>query len=176
MTATTILQTNKNTYQWRVSLDQESKKPHKNIFVSMKVNSHKPKFYGSSIGLKSGEQKAIIKALKNGFPISSFETLHKKMGIQSKKLAETINIASRTLTRRKKEGCFKTDESERLLRIARLFDRTADVLGGSDKARLWLLSPKKALDNLTPLEYAVTEPGAQEVSDLLGRIEHGVFS
>ncbi len=176
MTTTKIAETNTNTYQWRVSLEPEQKKTQKNYFVSLKVTPHPPKFYGESIGLKSGEQKYIIKTLKKGLPISAFDILQKKIDIQSGMLAETINIAKRTLTRRKKEGRFKTDESERLFRIARLYDRTADVLGGSTQARTWLLSPKKALDNLTPMEYAVTEPGAQEVFDLLGRIEHGVFS
>ncbi|MBW1797126.1 MAG: DUF2384 domain-containing protein, partial [Deltaproteobacteria bacterium] len=36
--------------------------------------------------------------------------------------------------------------------------------------------PARALGGKTPLEYADTEPGAQEVDELLGRIEHGVFS
>jgi uncharacterized protein (DUF2384 family) len=35
---------------------------------------------------------------------------------------------------------------------------------------------QKGLGGKTPLEYADTEPGAREVEDLLGRLEHGVFS
>jgi putative toxin-antitoxin system antitoxin component (TIGR02293 family) len=41
---------------------------------------------------------------------------------------------------------------------------------------MWLKSPQKALGGKTPLEYSDTEPGAREVEDLLGRLEHGVFS
>ena len=35
--------------------------------------------------------------------------------------------------------------------------------------------PAWALGDVTPLQYADTELGAQEVEDLLGRIEHGVL-
>lgn len=74
-----------------------------------------------------------------------------------------------------KEGRLRSDESERVVRIARLFDRTLQVLGGEDKARQWLRTPKRALAGQSPLEYADTEPGAEEVTNLLGRLEHGVF-
>jgi Protein of unknown function (DUF2384) len=42
-----------------------------------------------------------------------------------------------------------------------------------ERAREWLKSPQFALGGEIPLEYADTEPGAQIVEDLLGRIEHG---
>ena len=43
-------------------------------------------------------------------------------------------------------------------------------------ARKWLKEPSWALGDVTPLQYADTELGAQGVEDLLGRIEHGVFT
>ena len=39
-----------------------------------------------------------------------------------------------------------------------------------------LSKPVKALGMKTPLQYAATESGAREVENLLGRLEHGVFS
>jgi len=86
------------------------------------------------------------------------------------------SFATRTLARRKKEGRFHSDESERVLRIASLFDRALQVLHSQDRVQLWFKSPQKGLGGKTPLEYADTEPGAREVEDLLGRLEHGVFS
>jgi putative toxin-antitoxin system antitoxin component (TIGR02293 family) len=40
----------------------------------------------------------------------------------------------------------------------------------------WLAAPKKALGHETPLAYSRTELGAREVENLIGRLEHGVFS
>lgn len=130
----------------------------------------------SSIGIKTQNSDSLIRLLKAGLPATSFEKLQKELDISAKKLAVTVNIANRTLTRRQKEGKFKTDESERVLRVARLYDKAVEVFEDKNAAKQWFKIPAKALGGKTPLEYADTEPGAQEVFDLLGRIEHGVFS
>ncbi len=131
---------------------------------------------GSSIGIKSKDTADLINKVRLGLPVSVFDRLKEKLGVPEKSLAQTVNIANRTLTRRKKEGRLKTDESERVLRIARLYERALDVFEEAELARQWFKMPAKALGGKIPLEYADTEPGAQEVEDLLGRIEYGVFS
>lgn len=132
--------------------------------------------YGASIGLKSDNRLEVIQYLKKGFPVQAFDKLQKKFDVPANTLAAVINIAPRTLTRRKKEGRFHTDESERLLRLARLFDLANELFGDTEKVRHWFKSPKRALGGISPLEFADTEPGAQEVEDLLGRLAHGIFS
>ncbi len=132
--------------------------------------------YGSSIGLACRNIDDIVRSMKAGFPISTFECLQAEMAIAAGDLATTTNIALRTLTRRKSEGRLRTDESERLYRISALYDRAVQVLGDKEAARHWFKTPKQALGGRSPLEYADTEPGAREVEDLLGRLEHGVFS
>lgn len=133
---------------------------------------------GALIGLNliSTEKNVLIQNIKKGLPISAFEKIQRELEVSADALASTVNIASRTLARRKKEGRFQPDESERVLRIASLFDRALQVLHNQNRVRLWFKSPQKALGGKTPLEYADTEPGAREVEDLLGRLEHGVFS
>ena len=132
--------------------------------------------YGQSVGVRPKSREDAINILKRGLPASSFEKLHKGMDISSADLARVTNIAIRTLQRRRKQGQFQTDESERLLRLGVLFDKAIEVLGSVDAARSWMKSPQKPLAGKTPLAYSDTEPGAREVEDLLGRIEHGVFS
>ena len=128
------------------------------------------------INLIRTEKNVLIKNIKRGLPVSSFEKIKKELDVPADILASTVNIASRTLARRKKEGRFHPDESERVLRIASLFDRALQVLHNQNRVQLWFKSPQKALGGKTPLEYADTEPGAREVEDLLGRLEHGVFT
>ena len=65
---------------------------------------------------------------------------------------------------------------ERLFRIARLYDKAVELFEDPQMARKWLKEPSWALGDVIPLQYADTELGAQEVEDLLGRIEHGVFT
>jgi putative toxin-antitoxin system antitoxin component (TIGR02293 family) len=130
---------------------------------------------GRSIGIQAGRLEDVIVALKKGLPVSSLNKLCKNMGVPESRLATTVNIPQRTLTRRKLEGRLRPDESERVLRIARLFERAVDVMGSEQSAQQWFQSPVKGLRGKTPLEFADTEPGAQEVEAMLDRIEDGVF-
>jgi putative toxin-antitoxin system antitoxin component (TIGR02293 family) len=124
-------------------------------------------------GPEPATMDAVRSVLSAGLSRTAFERLKLILNVSSEELGKTVRISPRTLTRRAK---FKPDESERILRVASAFQRTLDVFGSLDKARRWFAAPKRALGDKTPLEFCDTEPGAQEVEHLLGRIEHGVFT
>lgn len=117
--------------------------------------------------------QTAIAAIKAGLPFAAFEALAARLGVSASELAITISVSSRTLQRRKQEGAFQADESDRLYRIIRLTERATEVLGSNAEA--WLTSPKRFLGGKTPLEFADTEVGAWELTQALGRLEHGVF-
>lgn len=117
--------------------------------------------------------KDSIAAIKAGLPYWVFEALAEELQIPSSDLARTISVPLRTLQRRKQEGVFQVDESDRLFRILRLTERAVEVLGPSGAT--WLTSPKRFLGGETPLSFADTEAGAWEVMQALGRLERGVF-
>ena len=132
--------------------------------------------YGTSIGLKPQNSAVIISKIKKGLPATAFDRLCKNLDISEKALSKVLNIAITTLTRRKNAGRLSFRESERLFRLACLYDKAVEVFEDPHMARKWLKEPSWALGEVTPLEYADTELGAREVQDLLGRIEHGVFT
>ncbi|MBU1344505.1 MAG: DUF2384 domain-containing protein [Proteobacteria bacterium] len=118
----------------------------------------------------------MIKSIEDGLPISNFKKLRDSLDLPDKDLAKYIRIPKSTLAIRKKRGRFSFEESERLFRIQRLFRKALDVFEDADLAKKWLKEDAYGLGDISPLEYAATEIGAREVEDLLGRIEHGVFS
>ena len=132
--------------------------------------------WGRSLGLRLHNTGAVIASLKEGLTMASFERLSEAIEISPARLAEIVSIARRTFARRKQEGRLQLTESERVFRLASLFDKAVDVLGDEERARRWFKTPLKALGGKTPIEYSDTEIGSREVDDLLGRIEHGVFS
>ena len=132
--------------------------------------------YQSSIGITSTSRVSLIKRLRSGFDYKMVESVRATLGVPLLELSQIINIAPRTLSRRKKEGKLHTDESERLYRVALLIERATEVLEDKATAIHWLKSPKRALDGKTPLDFSDTEVGIEEVKELLGRIEHGVFA
>lgn len=130
-----------------------------------------------SIRLEAGSLDELIRLLKEeGLPTESFDRLRKELGVPASRLAAVIGVADRTLRRRREAGRLKPDESERLLRLARLFERAREVLGTPERAQSWMKESLPVLGGRSPLDYADTEPGAREVERVLGRIAHGVFS
>ena len=128
-----------------------------------------------SIGIRSKNIDDLILKIEKGLPISSFEKLKKKLGVSDNFLSQIVNIPKRTLTRRKQQGRLNTQESEKVLRVARLYDRALEVFEDTEAAEKWLKEPARGLGNASPLNYAKTELGAREVERLLTRIEHGIF-
>ena len=131
--------------------------------------------YVQSIGIKSKNIDDLIRKIQRGFPVSSFEKLRRKLDVSDNLLSQVINIPMRTLTRRKQQGRLNVVESEKVLRIARLYDKALEVFEDEEAAEKWLKEPARGLGGVIPLEYAKTELGAQEIEKLLIRIEHGVF-
>jgi putative toxin-antitoxin system antitoxin component (TIGR02293 family) len=128
-----------------------------------------------SIGIKTRNIDDLIIKVKKGLPVSAFEKLRKKLGVSDNFLSQIVNIPKRTLTRRKQQGRLNADESEKVLRIARLYDRALEVFEDQQATEKWLKEPARGLGEATPLKYARTELGAREVERLLTRIEYGVF-
>ncbi|HIO97126.1 MAG TPA: DUF2384 domain-containing protein [Leucothrix sp.] len=132
--------------------------------------------YHTSFGMEAKSRLSLIELLRSGFHYKTVEAVRETLEIPLAEFGKIINIAPRTLSRRKKEGKLHTDESERLYRVAILLERATEVLESKATAVHWLKSPKKSLGGQTPLDFADTEVGIEEVKELLGRIEHGVFA
>ena len=139
--------------------------------------AREPFGYAKLIGIKASDRLDLSDKIKAGFPFNSFVILARSMGVTKKELAELIQISTRTLNRRQKEGKLKGDESDRLLRFARIFAQALDLFeGDQEAAQDWLSSEVPALKGATPLEASKTEEGVREVEDLIVRLEQGVFA
>ncbi len=118
----------------------------------------------------------VIKVIEKGLPVSTFTKIRNELGLPDKDLAKFIRVPKSTLAVRKKKSKFSFEESERLYRVQRLITKAMNVFGDIEAARKWLKEKAYGLGDISPLEFAKTEVGAREVENLLGRIEHGVFS
>ncbi|MBM3358420.1 MAG: DUF2384 domain-containing protein [Betaproteobacteria bacterium] len=117
-----------------------------------------------------------IEVIRNGIPAAAVESLLKAMQLSQSELARALGIPQRTLARRKREGVLNSEESAKLLRLARVVGRANEVFEDLEAALHWLKSPNSALSGATPLSLLDTDIGAESVLDTLGRIEHGVFA
>ncbi len=125
--------------------------------------------------LRVGEAAAGV---KSGLPVAELDALRELLGLTVENLAGRIGISIATLSRRRHSGQpLDAGHSDRLLRLARLFHLATELHDGDEEAaRAWLGKPARALDGEAPLDHAETETGAREVEDLIGRLEHGVYT
>src|SRR3989442_13131830 len=85
--------------------------------------------------------EAIIDKARGGFPYATLETLATRFEIPQETLVRVLHLPPRTLARRKKARPLSADESDRLLRLARVAAPAAAVLGSQDRAGRWLRRP-----------------------------------
>lgn len=132
---------------------------------------------GSSLGLAALSTDELIGAVQHGLSFKSLEAFSSETGFAPTEVASLVGIPERTFARRKATGRLSPDESERLLRISSIFEKAAGLFEGNvDETLQWLTQPKKALGDKVPLHYSRSELGAREVENLIGRLEHGVFT
>jgi putative toxin-antitoxin system antitoxin component (TIGR02293 family) len=132
---------------------------------------------GESVGTPYKSQLEAAQMVQAGLPFRAVGKFQRSSGLTLERIKQVARFSDGSLARRKATGRLSQDESERLLRLSRLFERATELFEGDrDAARQWLETPIAALGERRPLELAQNEPGAREVEDLIGRIEHGVIS
>lgn len=138
------------------------------------INCKKP---GDSIGSRYDTALEAVKLVQSGLPFNAIERFHRTSGLTRQRIKQLARLSDGSLARRKQGGRLSMEESERLMRLGRVFERaTALYDGDQNSARQWLETPIPALGNQRPLDLSQTEPGAREVEDLICRIEYGVVS
>jgi len=86
-------------------------------------------------------------------------------------------FSSRTLTRRlSRHSRLTAAESDRTVRLARVYAVAVEMIGNAEKATQWLSTPNRALSGAVPIDELDTDLGAKEVENILGRIAYGVYS
>jgi len=116
----------------------------------------------------------MAKIVDGGLPASALHEMARVLNVAPRVFLAVVKIAPRTLARRRVR--LKADESERVLRVARLFRLAEDVFEDRPAAVRWFSRPLSTFGGRSPLALCSTEFGAREVEQTLGRIEHGVFS
>ncbi|WP_172198543.1 MULTISPECIES: antitoxin Xre-like helix-turn-helix domain-containing protein [unclassified Niveibacterium] len=117
-----------------------------------------------------------VSLIRHGIPAQAVESLARMIQLTQAELAGSLGIPERTLARRKREGLLNSEESAKVVRLARVVERAEEVFEDLDVALDWLKSPNAALCGATPMSLLDTDIGAESVLDTLGRIEHGVFA
>lgn len=119
----------------------------------------------------------LAQLIRQGLPVESVPALAEKLHLGNTVLSRKLGIPRRTLTRRLSQASSLTAaESDRMVRMARLYASAVEMIGDREKAIEWLSTRNRALGGERPLDQLDTDTGARMVEDVLGRIAYGVYS
>src|SRR4051794_17916253 len=80
--------------------------------------------------IKSPDFAALTIAVLAGLPIKRLDEFQRRSGLPWDALSRVLHLPPRTLARRRKAGRLSPAESDRLVRIFQLFERTVTLLDG----------------------------------------------
>ena len=128
-------------------------------------------------GFPANRGLKLVQMLNEGLPVSILDNIHEWTEMSRSDILRVTGIHERNVARRKSAGRTLTpEERERIARLVRVVDAAVQFFGSKKMAWDWLETPVRGLGNVAPISLIATESGALEVTDLLGRLEHGVFA
>jgi putative toxin-antitoxin system antitoxin component (TIGR02293 family) len=112
-----------------------------------------------------GVNANVIKNFRNYFNLSLNAT------------ANMLNISEPSIYRwTKANKTLERNLSVKLFEISELFLVGSEVFGSKENFFKWLNLPNTALGRMQPIELIQIPEGVSKIRDILGRIEHGVYS
>lgn len=136
---------------------------------------NEPEVAYESLGNKSALK--LIDLVTEGIDYSSFSTIVNMYPFTLAEWCQFLNMPERTLQRYKRDQRkFDVLISEKILLLTMFFKYGASVFSDKQHFQGWLSSPNLALGNRTPKSLLSTDIGVGLVKDVIGRLEHGVYS
>jgi putative toxin-antitoxin system antitoxin component (TIGR02293 family) len=130
--------------------------------------SHKPE------SQLTGFEKMHI--VRHGVSKNDLELLKRKTALDYTMLAKALSVTRATLINKKKNEKFNAGLSEKILGMADLYSYGFEVFEDEDRFNQWMSKPNKALGGQAPYDLIDNQFGREEVKNLIGRIDYGVYS
>lgn len=115
----------------------------------------------------------VMKLVEQRLPSRAIDAL-RQSGVTDEEIYSLV-LPRRTLTHRRTRGeALSREESDRVVRIARVLALSEEVFGDRERGWRWLRDGKRQFQKRTPLDLLATEAGARLVEELLYRIDEGM--
>jgi putative toxin-antitoxin system antitoxin component (TIGR02293 family) len=142
-----------STYQFDVILSNATKKPERQLSAFEKMHI-----------VRDGVSKKDLELLKN------------KADLDYTMLAKALSVTRATLINKKKGERFGAGLSEKIVGMADLYSYGFEVFEDKERFNQWMSKPNKALGGQIPYDLIDNQFGREEVRNLIGRIDYGIYS
>lgn len=125
---------------------------------------------------KQATEIELIEMARKGIAKKALKRIAGLSGLSISELSKLLPVSLRTIQRYSDDDLLDSAVSEHALQIAEVLSHGTRVFSSLESFQRWLHAPSVALGHQTPVSFFDTGFGTRMVSDLLGRIEHGVYS
>jgi putative toxin-antitoxin system antitoxin component (TIGR02293 family) len=127
----------------------------------------------STLGTEVVSTADLARVVSHRIPLRALAHVQ-RLGLFSDGEIQRFIIPARTRRHREqKKERLTVEESDRLVRMARVQALAEDVFGDPSRANRWLRESLGELSGTAPLDWARTEVGARLVEEILAKIDWG---
>jgi putative toxin-antitoxin system antitoxin component (TIGR02293 family) len=130
--------------------------------------SHKPESQ-----LSAFEKMHIV---RDGVSKKDLELLKEQADLDYTMLAKALSVTRATLINKKRSEKFGAGLSEKIVGMADLYSYGFEVFEDRDRFNQWMSKPNKALGGQVPYDLIDNQFGREEIKNLIGRIDYGIYS
>ena len=112
----------------------------------------------------------------SGIRKSDLVNLKEKAKLDYDKLAKALAVTRATLINKKGKAKFSVALSERIVGLADIYSYGYAVFEDVDRFNQWMFRANKALGGQIPYDIIGNQFGREEVKNIIGRIDYGVYS
>lgn len=126
------------------------------------------------LDVKLRSETDAVRLATQGVSSRSYLRLARKLGISASLVAPESTVRRRLSTNAR----FTEAESERLIRLARIYAAAIELFGNEEQALKWLKTAEEYIPGqppVTPIELAAKDSGARLIESHIRRTSHGVF-
>lgn len=117
----------------------------------------------------------LIYIARNGIKTKYISDIQSFTSLSDNELSYILPISKRQLLRYTSNHILNKEITSHLIQLIELFQKGYRLFG-QEKFKLWIRTPNKVLHKNTPIELMDTSIGIEIIEDIIGRIEHGVYS
>jgi putative toxin-antitoxin system antitoxin component (TIGR02293 family) len=117
-----------------------------------------------------------IDMVREGISKKALEHFKQKTGLDYDLLAAILSVARATLINKKGAAKFNPTLSERILALADIYSYGYEVFEDQDRFNEWIFRPNRSLGGQAPYDILDNQYGREEVKNIIGRIDFGVYS
>ncbi|PVD51577.1 hypothetical protein DC498_14240 [Terrimonas sp.] len=145
---------------------------------ALRISKANPIIFSGTVKKPESQMTPMEKMerLNIGISKKDLETLKARTNLDYDKLAKLLSVTRATLINKTGAGKFNSALSERMLGLADIYSYGYEVFEDEESFNQWMFRQNYALGGKTPYEVCNNQFGREEVKNIIGRIEYGVYS